>query len=81
MYADDAILCCNLNANISEEQITVELSKICDSRYVIDISKTKYMFFHTISKIVRDPRLKIKDNDIERVTQLNFLGLILNANL
>ena len=30
MYADDTTLYCYLNANISEEQINLELSRICD---------------------------------------------------
>lgn len=39
------------------------------------------MVFHTPQKIVNYPVLKINDIVIERVTDFNFLGLVLNAQL
>ena len=39
------------------------------------------MVFHTRNKSVRYPSLKINGKLIERVAQLNFLGLILESNM
>ena len=39
------------------------------------------MIFHTHQKVVKYPILRINNIEIERVTQFNFLGLILSSNL
>ena len=39
------------------------------------------MVFHTRNKSVRYPSLLINGKLIERVTQFNFLGLILESNM
>ena len=39
------------------------------------------MVFHASKKSVIYPELQINGNNIERVTQFNFLGLILESNL
>ena len=48
---------------------------------VVKRSKTKFMVFHMCSKVVSYPDLLLNGNKIERVTQFNFLGLILHASL
>ena len=47
----------------------------------LNVSKTKFMVFHTHNRSVSYPALQINDNTIERVTEFNFLGLILLSNL
>ena len=39
------------------------------------------MVFHTSNRLVRYPNLLINGRPIERVTQFNFLGLILQSNM
>ena len=85
MYADDTTLFCNIDNNVTEDVINRELFKIYEwlgaNKLALNVSKTKFMFFHTRNKSVRYPCLKINDKLIERVTQFNFLGLILESNM
>ena len=39
------------------------------------------MFFHTANKHVAYPKLNINDNNIEQITNFNFLGLTLSSTL
>ena len=41
----------------------------------LNIAKTNYMVFHTNKRNVIYRNLKINNNNIERVTELNFLGV------
>ena len=41
----------------------------------------KFMVFHPNQKQVQYPNIKINNIEINRVTQLNFLGIILSADL
>ena len=85
MYADDTTLYCNINQNVSEEVINNELSKVSQwlaaNKSSINVTKTKYMAFHLHKKVVTYPDLQLNGNKIERVTQFNFLDLILQSNL
>ena len=85
MYADDTTLYCNIDQNVSEEVINNELSKVSQwlvaNKLSINVTKTKYMVFHLDKKVVTYPDLQLNGNKIERVTQFNFLGLILQSNL
>ena len=47
----------------------------------MNIAKTKYMVFHTSKRNVIYPNLKVNNNNIERVTQFNFLGVILHSHM
>ena len=62
-----------------------ELSKVSQwlaaNKLSINVTATKYMFFHLHKKVVTYPDLQLNGNKIERVTQFNFLGLILQSNL
>ena len=83
MYADDTTLYCNISQNIGEEVINAELSKIWEwlgaNKLLLNIAKTKYMVFHTSRRNVIYPNLKVNNSNIERVTQFNFLGVILHS--
>ena len=85
MYADDTTLYCNVNPNVTDDLLNCELSKICDwlgaNKIALNVSKTKYMVFHTANKHVAYPKLNINRNNIERVTNFNFLGLTLSSTL
>ena len=69
MYADDTTLYCNVNNDVTDNLLNYELSKICDllgaNKLALNVSKTKFMFFHTINKHVIYPKLKINGNIIE----------------
>ena len=85
MYADDTTLYCNVNNNVTDDLLNYELSKICDwlgaNKLALNVSKTKFMVFHTCNKHVIYPKLNINGNNIERVTNVNFLGLSINSTL
>ena len=70
---------------VTEDVINRELFKIYEwlgaNKLALNVSKTKFMVFHTRNKSVRYPSLKINGKLIERVTQFNFLGLILESNM
>ena len=85
MYADDTTLYCNINQNVSEVVINNELLKVslwlAANKLSLNVGKTKFMVFHMRNKVVSYPDLHLNGNKIERVTQFNFLGLILHASL
>ena len=82
MYADDTTLYCNVNIKVTDDLLNCELSKICDwldaNKLALNVSKTKYMVFHTANRHVTYLKPNINRNNIERVINLNFLGLILS---
>ena len=85
MYADDTTIYCNIDQNVSDEVINMELSKVSQwlaaNKLSLNVAKTKFMVFHMHQKAVNYPDLYLNGNKIERVTQFNYLGLILQANL
>ena len=85
MYADDTTLYCNINQDIGKEVINAELLKLWEwfgaNKLSLNIAKTKYMMFHTSKRNVIYHNLKVNNNNIERVTQFNFLGDILHSHM
>ena len=85
MYADDKTLCCNVNINVTNDLLNCELSKIYDllgaNKLALNVSKTKYMVFHTANKHVTYPKLNINRNNIELVTNFNLLAMTLSSIL
>ena len=85
MYADDTTLYCNLNETLSDVVINNELNKISEwlssNKLSLNIKKTKYMVFHTARRKITYPNLILNGVSIDRVTQFNFLGLIINSQL
>ena len=85
MYADDTTLFCNFDNIRNENTINNEINNIykwlCSNKLSLNVSKTKYMCFHTSNKIVIYPKLKINNFTIDRVTDFKFLGLIISSNL
>ena len=82
MYADDTTLYCNVNQNITAEVINGELLKITQwlgaNKLSLNITKTKFMVFHTHNKSISNSDLQINGNKIERVTELTFWAWFYN---
>ena len=85
MYADDTTLYCNIDLHVNEDDINVELAKLSErlgaNKLALNISRTKFMVFHTSNKTVKYPNLKINNSDIEHVFVFNFLGVIFNLHV
>ena len=85
MYADDTTLFCNINNDINDNKINSQLNTISEwllsNKLSLNIKKTKYMVFHTKQRRVLYPNLYLNMMKIERVTQFNFLGIVLSSNL
>ena len=85
MYADDTTLFCNYDNILNDIVINSEINKIynwlCSNKLSLNVSKTKFMCFHSPQKVMTYPILKINNINIERVTDLKFLGLIISSNL
>ena len=85
MYADDTTLFCNFDNIRNENTINNEINNIyewlCSNKLSLNVSKTKYMCFHTSNRTVIYPNLKINNSTIDRVTDFKFLGLIISSNL
>ena len=84
-YADDTTLFCNINNDINDNEINRQLNTISEwllsNKLSLNIKKTKYMAFHTNQRRVLYPNLYLNMMKIERVTQFNFLGIVLSSNL
>ncbi len=92
IYADDTTLETTIeiainksrNAN-AENKINIELDLINDwvkcNKLSLNIGKSKYMIFHNPQKKVDHLNIKIENTYIEKVKELDFLGLIINENL
>ena len=85
MYADDTTLFCNYDNILNDIVINSEINKIynwlCSNKLSLNVSKTKFMCLHAPQKVMTYPILKINNINIERVTDFNFLGLIISSNL
>ena len=85
MYADDTTLYCNLDDSTSETLLNNKLTKITDwlssNKLSLNVKKTKFMVFYPPKGKVNYPTLKLNNVNIERVSQVNFLGVILASSL
>ena len=85
MYADDTTLYCNIKDANSDIILNNELCKLSDwlssNKLCLNDKKTKYMVFHTPQTRVIYPTLKLNNTIIERVSQFNFLGVVLASTL
>ena len=92
MYADDTTLSStiysfsdiNSNAN-ADSLINAEICKVIEWLKINTLSlnknKSKYMTFHMPKKEIPNLTLQIDGVNIEKVEELNFLGLTVDANL
>ena len=85
MYADDTTLYCNIDKCVNKYIINEEFHKLTEwlgaNKLALNISETKYMVLHTSSRKITYPNLKINNINIERVTQINFLGVMFNSHI
>ncbi len=92
VYADDTTLSTTLEIILNrrkhesiDDKINKELININDwlkcNRLSLNISKCKYIIFHTPQTKINPLYLKINDNVIDRVKEFNFLGLTIDENL
>ena len=51
------------------------------NKLALNISKTKYMVFHTSNRAVKHPNLIINNTYIEHVYEFNFIGVIFNSHM
>ena len=76
---------CNFDNIRNNTLINTELEKVygwlCSNKLSLNVGKTKYMCFHTAQKKVIYPDLKINNIRINRVSEFNFLGLIISSDL
>ena len=76
---------CHSNIDIVSTLINSELNHIADwlavNKLSFSVQKNKFMIFHYRQRVKTEndiPYLMINDTQIERVTELNFLGLTVN---
>ena len=85
MYVDDTTLFCNFDNVCGENKINFELDNIfdwlCFNKLSLNVSKTKFVCCHTKQKKIVYPDLKIKTISIDRVSEFNFLVLIISSDL
>ena len=90
MYADDTnLFLTHKDISYLFETANLQLERInqwfISNKLSLNVSKTKYSFFHKPSK--RDdislllPKLNINSSEIERSECLKFLGVLLDENL
>ena len=79
MYADDTTLYGNIDQCVNEYIIGEELHTewLGANKLALNTSKTKYMVFHTSNRKITYPNFIICNISIERVTQFNFLVVML----
>ena len=89
IYADDTTLYCCLEDITSKNKshiINIELEGVHSwlkaNRLALNVNKTKYMLFSKRkNNHPSEINVKINNNDIQSVTEFNFLGLYLNSKL
>ena len=90
LFADDTnIFYSDTNIERLFQRVNDELDRINEwfiaNKLSLNIKKTKYILFSKRSKIdeipLRLPSLKLNEIDIERVNDINFLGVILDQTL
>ena len=88
-YADDTTLSSVLNyfgnSQSSSDNINIELKKVYDwlkvNKLSLNISKTKFIIFHSPQQNVTIPLLYVDNTYIECVKNFNFLGIYFNQHM
>ena len=88
IYADDTTLMTSLataNGDTTSEKFNNELYKLDEwlklNKLSLNVSKTKFIIYHSPNKHVISPSIKINNTAIERVSNFNFLGITLDEHL
>ena len=84
MFANDTIIISEIDAK-HVKLINKELDKLFLwlelNKLSLNISKSKCMYFYQKQKSIIYPTITINGVEIEKVDNINFLGLIINKNL
>ena len=92
MYTDDTTLVSTLEAfgdrrdpeNI-QRNINSELAKIYEWLSLnclnLNVNKSKFMVFHKHPKVIPDLRIQMNNVEIDRVSEFNFLGVIVDEHI
>ena len=92
MYADDTALVSHLenfgpvnDTNTSEQELNKEISKVntwllCN-KLLLNVAKSKFMIFFKHPRTIPKLKLSINGNQVEQVTNFNFLGITIDQNL
>ena len=85
-YADDTTLTTTINTSqTAENDINNQLNSVYTwlnaNKLVLNISKTKYIIFHTPQRSITPPQLHINNIPIVRVQEFDFLGITLNQHM
>ena len=91
MYTDDTTLVGNLsnfdnkNGNDCNTNINIELVLLNDwlklNKLSLNEKKTKFMMFYSQQREVPIIKLNMNNTDLEPITDLNFLGIIINKHV
>ena len=93
MFADDDTLLCSISnpdarndaLSLHEESINLNLQKVHNwlkaNHLSINVNKTKFIVFHTPGRIMPKLNLKIDENKIEQLYEVNTLGIIIDDTL
>ena len=85
MYADDTTLFCNFDnvcsGNKSNSELDNKINWLCSNKLSLNVSKTKCACFHTKQKRIVYPDLKLNTISIDRVSEFNFLWLLIFSDL
>ena len=90
LFADDTnVFIVDNNLQALYEKGYSELENIdnwmVDNKLSVNINKTNYVFFQTpksqASKVMSNLQLRLRNNAVEKVSSVQFLGVIINKNL
>ncbi len=89
MFADDTNLNCNGKSSVDiEQKINTDLDNVhnwlISNKLTLNTKKTEYMIIgsqNRLKNILSDPEILIGDQKIKRVSQKEFLGVIVDENL
>ena len=86
-YADDTTLISTINHQTMHDinSLNTELNKVyewlCTNKLSLNISKTKFLIFHTPHRQITPPVITINNTQIENVDTFNFLGVTLDKHM
>ena len=92
MYADDTTLVSHLenfgpvnDTNTLEQELNKEISKVntwlLSNKLLLNVAKSKFMIFFKHPRTIPKLNISINGNQVEQVTNFNFLGITIDQNL
>ena len=86
MYADDTTIILSHKSlaklyNIFNKELANVYNWFCANRLLINLNKTKYMFFNNSHSDINLPQLLLGYESLEKVNEFKLLGIIVQNNL